>query len=113
MPNQYTNTTIEERFWKKVDKTETCWNWIGSKCNVGYGQFTKNSKHILAHRYSFELHNHRAIQDRMFILHSCDNPSCVNPEHLREGTAQENTDDMMIKGRHNGYKKINQERSKN
>jgi hypothetical protein len=53
----------------------------------------------LAHRYSYELYHNRLIKDGMILLHLCDNPKCVRPDHLQEGTHKENTADMMNKGR--------------
>ncbi len=54
---------------------------------------------ILAHRFSFQLHHNRLIQDKMCICHKCDNRKCVNPHHLSEGTHQDNMNDMKNKGR--------------
>ena len=92
--------TIDERFWKYVDKTRGCWNWTASKNSAGYGQINRTRKlgPMLAHRFSYELHN-GAIPDGLFVLHTCDNPACVNPAHLWLGTDQDNTDDKMAKGR--------------
>ena len=95
----------ECRFWAKVAKTEDgCWNWIASKRHKGYGAFCYHREDGTlvqgrAHRYSWEIHN-GDIPDGMFVLHSCDNPACVNPDHLFLGTNQDNVDDMMRKGRH-------------
>lgn len=94
------DTTIEERFWMKVDKTPNskgCWNWTGFR-HRGYGDFRNGAKMVRAHRYSYEL-NVSLIPEGMNILHSCDNPSCVNPDHLTPGTQLENVTDMMNKGR--------------
>lgn len=89
-----------ERFWNKVEKSDGCWNWIGSK-RVGYGAFKINGKVTGAHRYSFELKNGK-IPDGMIICHSCDNPSCVNPDHLFLGSHRDNTIDAFNKGRRVG-----------
>lgn len=95
--------TTEERFWEKVSKTNTCWIWTGAKRNKGYGAFVyvKNNNVVQgrAHRYSYELH-FGEIPNGAFVLHKCDNPACVNPEHLFIGSNQDNVDDMMNKGRH-------------
>lgn len=95
--------TIEERFWEKVKKTDTCWIWTGSKRNKGYGAFSYTVGGRLiqgrAHRYSYELHK-GAIRPGYFVLHKCDNPACVNPDHLFLGTNEDNIRDMLKKGRH-------------
>lgn len=89
----------EERFWRFVEKTDSCWLWTGTRINKGYGHFNAGKeKKILAHRFSYIMHK-APIPEGMFILHSCDNPPCVNPEHLRVGTKIENSNDMIIRGR--------------
>ena len=92
---------IQDRFWSKVNKTDNCWIWTACLNSCGYGQLKVNSKDIRAHRFSFQNHNNRLIQDGMCILHSCDNPKCVNPAHLIEGTHQDNNTDRANKGRGN------------
>lgn len=92
------------RFWSKVQKTDSCWIWTASKRHKGYGAFvwaTEIGKVIQgrAHRFSYELHK-GAIPEGMFCLHHCDNPACVNPDHLWLGTAADNNHDMVQKGRH-------------
>lgn len=92
--------TTYDRFFKKVliGKPDQCWIWTGGKNRQGYGVFAINRKSTLAHRVSFSLHV-GPISEGMMVCHSCDNPSCVNPDHLWLGTAQDNTDDMFKKGR--------------
>lgn len=87
----------EERFWKSVLKTDECWNWTAWKYQ-GYGYFNVNGKLMGTHRFSWILHN-GAIPDALCVLYHCDNPSCVKPDHLFIGTKQDNTDDMIAKGR--------------
>lgn len=89
----------EKRFWKHVNKLskDECWEFIPHKPGK-YGSFSINSKHISAHRFSYELHN-GPIPDELWVLHKCDNPPCVNPNHLFLGTHQDNVDDMVKKGR--------------
>jgi len=77
---------------------ESCWEWIGTKIKNGYGVLRVNKKLIYAHRISLQLIG--VDIDKSFVLHSCDNPSCVNPNHLRPGTPMENVQDTMIRKRH-------------
>jgi hypothetical protein len=82
----------------KVDRNG-CWNWQASKNNKGYGQLRIEGRGVLAHRLSYIFHKGE-IPPGGCILHSCDNPACINPDHLRVGTKAHNTADMMAKGRH-------------
>lgn len=97
---QQKRRSIEEfasDFWKNVDKTETCWIWTKSKNNKGYGCTVRhNGKRAYAHRVSFEL----AFEEpKLFVLHKCDTPACVRPDHLFEGTQKANMRDCIEKGR--------------
>jgi hypothetical protein len=88
-------------FWGKVVKTDSCWIWMGAKTSQGYGHVQVKKKRWITSRYSYHLHKGE-IPKGMFVLHNCpdgDNPSCVNPEHLRLGDAKDNSDDMIAKGR--------------
>lgn len=92
--------TISERFFEKVEKGENendCWKWNGAILSNGYGQITINRKRFPAHRLSFEVHHNYKPKD--FVLHSCDNPPCCNPLHLREGTQLENMQDKTLRNR--------------
>ena len=92
---------LEQRFWRMVKKTEDCWMWSGGKRANGYGQISeggRGSRSLSAHRVSYELH-YGPIPDGLVVMHSCDNPACVNPHHLSVGTYKENTHDMIAKGR--------------
>ena len=98
------NKITIDRFWNKVVKTDTCWLWTASKRNKGYGAFVYPSStgDIIqgrAHRFSWELH-HENIPNGLCVLHKCDTPACVNPEHLFIGTKSDNNKDMCLKGRH-------------
>jgi len=94
------NKTLK-RFWAKVNIGEDskCWEWLGAKSSWGYGSFGFKKKHFIASRLSWMIANGR-IPNGMIIMHSCDNPACVNPDHLHLGTHQDNTDDKVSKGRH-------------
>jgi hypothetical protein len=95
--------TIEERFWNRVNKKgiNECWEWTGAKRSDGYGTFSmgKRSQFMMAHRYSWMLANGRDIPDGLLVLHNCDNPTCVNPNHLRVGTDADNVRDMWDRNR--------------
>lgn len=75
-----------------------CWKWIGAKKRSGYGNFYMHGKYLGAHRASFVLFR-GDIPASTYICHSCDNPSCVNPDHLFVGTPKQNQEDMTRKGR--------------
>lgn len=75
-----------------------CWLWIGSASPNGYGALVVRGKKTKAHRYSWMLHNGN-IPDGMWVLHKCDVPACVNPEHLFLGSCADNVSDRDAKGR--------------
>ena len=106
------------RFWSKVKKHRRCWLWTGSRDRhprgkgftygtFGVGSRTDNScKHLKAHRVAWEL-TYGPIPKGKKVLHRCDVPHCVRPDHLFIGTQADNMDDMMKKGRgvqHTGEK---------
>jgi len=97
MPKKYKNHS--ERLLSKVEVDDNgCWLWTGSKNKKGYGQVFYNSKLIKAHRFSYEVFK-EPIPKGMHVCHSCDIPSCINPDHLWVGTAKDNMIDMGKKGR--------------
>lgn len=92
----------EERFWMQLKKTDTCWLWVSNRDRYGYGRFLGAVRGVstkFAHRFSYMLHK-GDIPSGMLVCHKCDNPPCVNPEHLFLGTESDNMNDKISKGRH-------------
>lgn len=85
-------------FESRILKTDYCWLWVGALFKSGYGKFSRGDRKIRAHRASYELYVGK-IPRGMQVLHRCDNPPCVNPDHLFIGTHMDNMLDMESKGR--------------
>lgn len=90
----------EDVFESRFEKSDGCWEWNGTRNGYGYGVFLMpGEKPVRAHRYAYE-RLHGPIPDGMVVMHSCDNPPCVNPAHLSLGTRDDNNQDKQRKGRH-------------
>jgi hypothetical protein len=87
------------RFWSKVIRTQSCWVWAGCRTAFGHGQLTALNQTLYAHRTAWELHHGVPVPAGMVVMHVCDNPACVRPDHLRVGTQQDNQADCDAKGR--------------
>ena len=90
--------SLSREFWDRVDKTGDCWEWTAGKHSKGYGVAWNGDKVELAHRivYRSEIGE---IDEGMCVCHKCDNPGCVNPQHLFLGTNDDNMRDRDRKGR--------------
>lgn len=96
--------SMPARFWPKVERAgrsaRDCWLWTGRLRN-GYGAIMLNGRWVGAHRVAFALHRSIPLPDRSTLVrHTCDNPPCCNPRHLRPGTHQDNQRDAVRRGRH-------------
>jgi hypothetical protein len=87
----------------KINITDSCWIWSGAK-NRGYGTAYFEGRQQGVHRIMYQM-AYGEIPEAMFICHSCDNPECVNPDHLFAGTQKQNMEDRSNKGRHANQKK--------
>lgn len=92
--------TVMERFDAKYipEPNSGCWIWLGQPRAQGYGGFRHEGKRKLAHRASYEIHI-GLIPSGLHVLHKCDVTACVNPDHLRLGTNNDNIADKFARGR--------------
>ena len=103
MPNKWR----PRRFWTKVaigDSAE-CWLWVAGKTGAGYGAYQHEGRLQLAHRVSWQLAHRRPVPEGKLVLHQCDTPLCVNPNHLWLGSQSDNIRDAAAKGRHHNTRK--------
>lgn len=97
--------TVEDRFWRLVDRSGDCWLWVGSVDRYGYGLFravnvrSQPTERVRAHRFAYAMAHGVAIPDELVVRHRCDNPGCVRPEHLLLGTTADNVKDRTDRGR--------------
>ena len=96
------SVATQAKFWTKAFDNGYCWEWQGSKNKDGYGVFRLDDKQVLSHRLSFGLLTNKHPNELDVIAHHCDNPLCINPDHLFETDQQGNMTDMKLKGRANG-----------
>lgn len=96
----------EERFWRYVELggLNDCWEWQGRRDKDGYGTLRVGRTQVRAHRFSYELHN-GSLSDGQRLRHRCDNPPCVNPEHLIPGDHRANMADRLAAGHYGHWRR--------
>lgn len=95
--------TQSERFWSKVAKTDTCWNWIGTGNQYGYGMFKtggRTAPSITSHRFAYE-QLIGPIPEGKLLDHICHNKACVNPSHLRPVNPKQNNENRGVVNKNN------------
>lgn len=95
---QHHGLSVKERFALYARQCDGCWEWTGQRDPRGYGRMHVDGRPMLAHRVAY-LVTYGSIPPGMAVLHKCDTPKCVNPEHLFLGTQADNVRDMHNKGR--------------
>jgi hypothetical protein len=116
-PTKSSSTSVSDRMQSKYQILPNgCWMWLGNKNSAGYPMIWLNGKSVRAHRVMFSINN-GGLSDDLVVCHTCDNPSCVNPDHLFSGSRDDNNKDCKNKKRNafgmkNGHAKISAEQIK-
>lgn len=100
------NKKGRDRFWSRVAKSTDHWKWLGACTASGYGHLKIDGVQVSVHRYSWELH-YGPIPEGLFVCHKCDVRNCLRPDHLFLGTAKDNMQDALRKGKLNHGTKLN------
>lgn len=93
---------FQAKFWKQVTSKGLCWVWRGTKSSRGYGLVSVRGELMRAHRVSYVMAYGSISVDKL-ACHTCDNPACVNPLHIYEGTDKDNVADCIARGRRSGH----------
>lgn len=105
---------IDDNFWSRVRRTDTCWIWIGARNPGGYGNVRRDGRYQKAHRYCFSRWHAVNLDSAQYLAHSCDTPACVNPAHLRVASQREIMAECAAKnriafGRRSGNNKLTEQ----
>ena len=92
------SSRIETRFFDRVRITDGCWEWVAAD-RARYGEIWVKYRVMHTHVWSWEFFNGRKVPEGLWVLHRCDNPPCVRPEHLYVGDCRQNSRDMVERGR--------------
>src|SRR3954468_23689651 len=107
MNGRFEKIPPEQRFYDRIKETDKgCWRWQRALDKDGYGRSSLGGKSVQAHRVSWVIHKGK-IPEGFQVLHNCDNPPCVNPDHLFLGSGKDNMIDKVIKQRQTRGDKVN------